>query len=180
MGVTRKSWNPASTINARAEISSPFDWNAQPGLRSIPQRQTRSADRAGSPLSWRFELSDRLSHFLAATALEALRINHYNVVNILDAAVLPRTLLLRQIKRSGRTSSRAKSSCRAPASMPDLQKAKLRALVPTLVRTFVRIMDQSAEASARQIRSPTGIGPARPHRPEPAHREFQPAGRYRA
>ena len=69
-------------------------------------------------------MRDRFGHFLAAAALEALRIDHDYIVKILDAAVA-QNFAARQIRRSGCTSSRARSSVsRASVKWANLQEAE--------------------------------------------------------
>src|ERR1700688_3390172 len=73
--------------HARAVDFIPFVWNAQPGFVRSPAPNPDQQIGPVLRIELTIELSDRLGHFLAAAALEALRINHYNIVKILDAAV---------------------------------------------------------------------------------------------
>jgi len=73
--------------HARAGDFIPFDRNAQPGFVRSPAPNTNQQIGPVLRVEQAIELSDRLGHFLAATALEALLIDHYNIVKILDAAV---------------------------------------------------------------------------------------------
>src|SRR5271156_3989445 len=65
----------------------PFDWNAQPGFGRSPAPNSDQQIGPVVPKEQAVELSDRLGYFLAAAALEALRVDHDHIVKVLDAAV---------------------------------------------------------------------------------------------
>src|SRR6266436_4281568 len=73
--------------HARAGDFIPFDRNAQPGFSRSPAANPDQQIGPVLAVEHTIELSHRLGYFLAAAALEALRIDHDDIVKILDAAI---------------------------------------------------------------------------------------------
>ena len=65
----------------------PFDRNTQPGFSRSPASNSDQQIRPVLLVEAAIELSDGLGHFLAAAPLKALRIDHYQIMKILDAAI---------------------------------------------------------------------------------------------
>src|SRR3981081_191923 len=73
--------------HARAGDFIPFDRNAEPRFVRSPAPYPDQQIGPVLPVEQAIEVSNRPGHFLAATAFEALRIDHYDIVKILNAAV---------------------------------------------------------------------------------------------
>ena len=119
------------------------------------------------------EVSDRLGHFLAAAALEAVRIDHDDIVKILDACL--------ELGRSGRASVRV-------AHRPE-QSPRCRAR-GSAAGSAGNQTPPSGRAARSSLGHPAGADAGKldlgrdclthPHRPEPETRESQPGGRCHA
>src|ERR1035441_5179662 len=73
--------------HARAGDFIPFDRNAQPGFSRSPASHPNQKIGPVLLIEQAIEPRDRRGYFLAARALEALRIDHYDIAQIVDAAV---------------------------------------------------------------------------------------------
>lgn len=65
----------------------PLDWNAEPGIVRTPAANPDQQIRTILGIEYSVEMSDGLGDFLAAAALEALRIDDHNIAQIFDPAV---------------------------------------------------------------------------------------------
>ncbi len=73
--------------HARAGDFVPFDRNAEPGFGRSPAPHPDQQIGPVLLIEQTIEAGDRVSHFLAAAALEVLRIDYDDIAKIVDAAI---------------------------------------------------------------------------------------------
>src|SRR5260221_12340544 len=78
---------PGLNNHARAGDFIPLDRNAEPGFVRSPAPNPDQQIGPVLRVEPAIELSDRFGHFLAAAAFKTLRIDHYDIVKILEAAI---------------------------------------------------------------------------------------------